>query len=57
LWLKAWNHGSNDVLLCKTLDVTDLGAITMLNQGNGNTVATSTTSTTNAVGVVLWLHG
>jgi hypothetical protein len=31
LWLKARNHGSNDVLLGKALDIPNLGAIAMLN--------------------------
>jgi hypothetical protein len=43
-------------LLRKALDIADLGTITMLNQSNGNTIATSATGTTNAVRIVFWFH-
>jgi hypothetical protein len=56
LWLKTWNDGSNNVLLGKAFDIPYLGTIAMLNQGNGNAVTTSTTRTTDAVGVVFRFH-
>jgi hypothetical protein len=43
-------------LLCKTLNIADLSAITMFNQSNCYTIATSTTCTTDAVRIVLWFH-
>jgi hypothetical protein len=43
-------------LLCKALNIANLGTITMFNQSDSYTIATSATSTTNAVRVVLWFH-
>jgi hypothetical protein len=43
-------------LLCKALDIADLGTITMFNQSDSNTIAASTTSTTDAVRIVFWFH-
>jgi hypothetical protein len=43
-------------LLCKALDIADLGTITMFNQSDSNAIATCATSTTNTVGVVLRFH-
>jgi hypothetical protein len=43
-------------LLCKTLDIPDLGTITMFNQGDCYTIATSATSTTDAMRIVFWFH-
>jgi hypothetical protein len=42
--------------LCKAFDIPNFGAITMLNQSDSNTIATSATCTTNAVRVVFWFH-
>jgi hypothetical protein len=43
-------------LLCKALDIADLGTITMFNQSDSNAIATGATSTTNTVGIVLRFH-
>jgi alpha-D-ribose 1-methylphosphonate 5-phosphate C-P lyase len=43
-------------LLCKALDIADLSAITVLNQSDRYAIATSATSTTNAVRIVFWFH-
>jgi hypothetical protein len=56
LWLKTSNHRCNDILLRKALDITDLGAVTMFNQSDSNTIATSTTGTSDAMGIVFWFH-
>jgi hypothetical protein len=56
LWLKAGDHRCYDILLCKALDIANLGAITMFNQSNSHSIATSAPSTTDTVRVVFWFH-